>query len=68
MAYHCKDCSYRGRQRGDLGGCPACGSFNIALAGAAAAPPPQPPGRRRMALLLISWGLFLALAGWKLLA
>ena len=29
MEYYCRDCSYRGNTSGQLGECPACGSFNM---------------------------------------
>ncbi|WP_116367645.1 hypothetical protein [Parahaliea mediterranea] len=69
MAYLCRDCSYRGKKGGSGGACPACGSFNMTLAGAA------PPERqvdsgnsaRRIRLLIGLWVLFFALLAQKLL-
>ncbi|MBN7798263.1 hypothetical protein [Parahaliea mediterranea] len=66
MAYICKDCSYRGKQGGQLGGCPACGSFNVVLKGASRAEVAQPPGNIRLALLVVTWAVFLGLVVWKL--
>lgn len=66
MAYICKDCSYKGKQGGQLGGCPACGSFNMVLQGAAQAEVAESPGKTRLALLVVTWGVFLGLVVWKL--
>ena len=35
MAYLCRDCGYSGKQRSELGGCPACGSGNFGRRNAA---------------------------------
>lgn len=69
MAYICKDCSYRGKRGGELGGCPACGSFNMVLEGAEPAGQDKPPGNPalRMKILVGLWVFFFALVIFKLL-
>ena len=64
MIYTCKDCSYRGKSSGQGGGCPACGSFN--LAGKISAPAARKSGKLRVILLIALWGYLFALIIWKL--
>ena len=64
MAYHCKDCSYRGVKSGQLGECPACGSFNIGRESSAEEKPR--PGKLRITLLIGLWAYLIALIIWKL--
>jgi hypothetical protein len=66
MAYYCKDCSYRGKVSGQLGECPACGSFNIEKAGQKKDKPP-PPAKWRLVVLVALWGYLIALIIWKLI-
>jgi transposase len=64
MAYHCKDCSYRGKVSGQVGECPACGSFNIKKTGKKEEKPP--PAKWRLIVLALLWGYLIALIIWKL--
>lgn len=68
MAYHCSDCSYRGKRGGPMGECPACGSFNLSLEGAQRADAvPATVSKFRMTLLVAVWAVFLGLLAWKLI-
>jgi predicted ATP-dependent serine protease len=66
MAYHCKDCSYRGKKSGQLGECPACGSFNIVKD--TVLPDKESPtaGKWRLVVLALLWVLLIALIIGKL--
>lgn len=66
MAYHCKDCSYRGKKSGQLGECPACGSYNIFKEAAALDKQTQPIKQWRLIVLVMLWGLLIALIIGKL--
>jgi predicted ATP-dependent serine protease len=66
MAYHCKDCSYRGVKSGQLGECPACGSFNIVKSIAVPAKESSPAKKWRLVVLVLLWVVFLALVIGKL--
>lgn len=65
MAYHCKDCSYRGKKSGQVGECPACGSFNIEKQSVALATE-STPRKWRLFVLVASWGVLLSMITWKL--
>lgn len=64
MAYHCKDCSYRGVTSGQAGECPACGSYNITHA--IQREEKAPPARWRLVLLVSLWVYLIGLIIWKL--
>jgi predicted ATP-dependent serine protease len=64
MAYYCTDCSYRGVKSGQLGECPACGSFKITKA--AASKKKEPSSRIRLTILALLWTYLIALIAWKL--
>lgn len=66
MIYLCKDCSYRGKVGGQLGECPACGSFNVVRNRGTKEEKP-PPSRWRMVLMVLLWGYLVALVVWKLI-
>lgn len=66
MAYLCKDCSYRGMKSGQLGECPACGSYNIVKHTAVLGEKP-PPAKWRLVVLVLLWGLFFTLIIGKLI-
>ena len=65
MAYHCKDCSYRGKKSGQGGECPACGSFNIDKQPVVATKE-NTPKKWRLFVLVASWGVLLSMITWKL--
>jgi hypothetical protein len=65
MAYLCKDCSYRGNTSGQLGECPACGSFNI-IKHTAISREQAPPPTWRLVLLVVLWAVLIAMIIWKL--
>ena len=60
MAYHCKDCSYRGEKSGQLGECPACGSYNIVKRSSTLLEQP-PPTKWRLVVLVLLWGGLIAM-------
>jgi hypothetical protein len=60
MAYHCKDCSYRGVKSGPLGECPACGSYNIVKRSFTLTDQP-PPAKWRLVALVLLWGCLIAM-------
>lgn len=60
MAYHCKDCSYRGEKSGQLGECPACGSYNIVKRSSTLKEQP-PPTKWRLVVLVLLWGGLIAM-------
>jgi len=64
MAYYCKDCSYRGKTSGQVGECPACGSFNLQKDIEQEKKPP--PAKWRLVVLAVLWGYLIALIIWKL--
>jgi predicted ATP-dependent serine protease len=66
MAYFCKDCSYRGKKSGQLGECPACGSFNIAKDTALPDKQPTTTGKWRLIVLALLWLLLITLIIGKL--
>lgn len=66
MTYHCKDCSYRGIKSGQLGECPACGSYNIVKHALTSKEQP-PPAKWRLVALLLLWGYLIAMIIWKLI-
>ncbi len=65
MAYLCKDCSYRGKKSGQLGECPACGSYNIVKHTVALTEQPQ-PAKWRLVVLVLLWALLIAMIIGKL--
>jgi hypothetical protein len=65
MAFLCKDCSYRGRKSGQVGECPACGSFNIEKHAVVGTAKPA-PGKWRIVVLVGLWGVLLTMITWKL--
>lgn len=65
MAFHCKDCSYRGSKSGQLGECPGCGSYNIAQ-DTKALKKKKGSGQWRLALLILLWGYLAVEIGSKL--
>ncbi len=67
MTYHCKDCSYRGSARGQGGGCPACGSFNIGLLKRVEYDRGEGMGGKiRLAVLVVLWSILISMIAWKL--
>lgn len=60
MAYLCKDCSYHGTKSGQLGECPACGSYNIVKHSTAPSKQP-PPAKWRLVVLVLLWVLLFIL-------
>jgi predicted ATP-dependent serine protease len=64
MAYYCKDCSYRGKVSGQVGECPACGSFNLQKDMKQEEKPT--PAKWRLVVLVVLWGYLIALIIWKL--
>jgi predicted ATP-dependent serine protease len=67
MAYFCKDCSYRGKNSGQGGKCPACGSFNIGAERFLATTQQEGSPLWHKIALVTSWSLLLALVAWKLI-
>lgn len=65
MAYYCKDCSYRGKVSGQVGECPACGSFIIKKIGQKEEK--TPPAKSRLVVLAVLWAYLIALIIWKLM-
>ena len=65
MAYFCTDCSYRGKVSGQVGECPACGSFNLVKRQTTVEAKP-PPGKWRLVVLVLLWGYLIAMIIWKL--
>jgi predicted ATP-dependent serine protease len=66
MTYHCNDCSYRGVKSGQLGECPACGSYNI-VNRSLSLKEQAPPAKWRLVALLLLWGYLIATIIWKLI-
>lgn len=64
MAYICKDCSYRGKISGQVGECPACGSFNLDKSQEKKDKPA--PAKWRLIVLALLWGYLVTLIIWKL--
>ena len=64
MAYYCTDCSYRGTTSGQVGECPACGSFNISNTQKSKKEKPQ--RKVQLAILVALWTYLIALIAWKL--
>ena len=64
MAYYCTDCSYRGTTSGQVGECPACGSFNISRGKTVKKEKP----RRTIQLVMLAalWTYLIAHTIWKL--
>jgi len=65
MAHHCKDCSYRGEKSGQLGECPACGSFNFVQRAAHVKEQPS-AAKWRLVLLVVLWGSLIVMLIGKL--
>lgn len=65
MAYLCKDCSYRGKKSGQLGECPACGSYNI-VKHTVTLPEQAQPAKWRLVVLVLLWTLLIAIIIGKL--
>ncbi len=65
MAYHCKDCSYRGDKSGQLGECPACGSYDIVKSSLNIKEQPS-PAKWRLVVLVLLWGCLIAMIIGKL--
>jgi predicted ATP-dependent serine protease len=66
MAYYCEDCSYGGKQSGQLGECPACGSFKLIKLHQKNKKDKPAPTKWRLALLVALWGYLIGLIIWKL--
>lgn len=66
MAYFCKDCSYRGVTSGQLGECPACGSYNMERR-LVVKDEQQPPAKWRLQLLFTLWGVLIVMIIGKLI-
>jgi predicted ATP-dependent serine protease len=66
MAYYCKDCSYRGVTSGQLGECPACGSYNI-VKRSLELEEKSPPAKWRLVVLVLLWIWLIALILRKLI-
>jgi hypothetical protein len=64
MAYYCTDCSYRGTTSGQVGECPACGSFKISKTQKGKKEKPQ--RKFQLAILVALWVYLIALIVWKL--
>jgi hypothetical protein len=65
MEYYCRECSYRGNTSGQLGECPACGSFDIGKR----KPKAEEKGSRgtlRLVILAALWVYLIAHIVWKL--
>jgi hypothetical protein len=67
MTYVCKDCSYRGKIRGQDGSCPACGSFNYGTRASDEPTESSTPGKFRLLLLAALWAYLIGLIIWKLI-
>ena len=65
MAYHCKDCSYRGVKSGHLGECPACGSRNLEKH-SVKFNEQAPQAKWRLAILVLLWTFLIVLIIGKL--
>jgi predicted ATP-dependent serine protease len=65
MAYFCKDCSYSGVVSGQLGECPACGSYNMERR-LSLKEEEESPAKWRIVVLVALWGIFIALVIGKL--
>ena len=64
MAYICKKCSYRGKVSGQLGECPACGSFDVTMTlGQTEEKTKLKPWRLK--LLWVLWGILAVVIVWK---
>ena len=63
MAYYCTDCSYRGTTSGQVGECPACGSFKISRIGGKNKK--EPHSKIRLAVLVGLWLYLTGLIIWK---
>lgn len=66
MAYYCKDCSYRGVTSGQLGECPACGSYNVEQRSLPVREK-APPARWRLVVLATLWIIFIIMIVRKLI-
>ena len=56
MSYVCRDCSYKGKKRSELGTCPACGSGNFGRPGGAIeAEEPQGSSPMKLAFMAAMW-------------
>lgn len=64
MAFFCTDCSYRGTTSGQVGECPACGSFNLGKIGGKKKV--EKHNKIRLAILVALWTYLAALIIWKL--
>jgi predicted ATP-dependent serine protease len=65
MTFHCKDCSYRGKNSGQRGECPACGSYNI-VQDFNPIKERSKSGKWRLVLLVLLWGYLITAILWKL--
>jgi predicted ATP-dependent serine protease len=66
MAYHCKDCSYRGTRSGQMGECLACGSFNVVKRPMVLTEQAQPK-KWRLVLLIALWCVLITMVIGKLI-
>jgi predicted ATP-dependent serine protease len=66
MAYHCKDCSYRGTKSGQMGECLACGSYNTVKRSMTFNEQP-PPKKWRLVALFALWGVLITMVIGKLI-
>ena len=64
MAYYCTDCSYRGTTSGQVGECPACGSFKISRVNVVKKE--KPHRKIQLVALLALWTYLIAHTIWKL--
>ncbi len=63
MAYYCTDCSYRGTTSGQVGECPACGSFKIGKVGGKEKSSEH--SKIRLIILIALWTYLAGLITWK---
>lgn len=66
IIYSCQDCSYQGKQRNQLGQCPACGSYNYRNRIATHEQKPVGSSPLKLVMVVILWGYFIAHIYWKL--
>ena len=67
MAHHCKDCSYRGEKSGQLGECPACGSFNIVQRSSNVVKEQPSAANWRLVVLVLLWSCLIVMVIRKLI-
>jgi hypothetical protein len=66
MAYHCRDCSYKGKQSSAGGLCPACGSAKFErAAGVLTLDNSEKPGNGSLIAVILLWGFLIGHIYWK---